>query len=163
MTSTRYLVTLLLTLGLAGCGDDQRQAGPPATQDAKSSDAGVMSQPQMVESSAPVFDAGVVRRGRRLYLQHCAQCHGERAQGASNWTKPGPDGKYPAPPLNGTGHAWHHPMPALRYTIGHGTEAVGGGMPAWGDRLTDDEIDAIIAWFQSGWPPELYRAWERRQ
>ncbi len=161
--STRYLVTLSLALGLAGCGDDQRQADAPATRGAPSPDASVPPRSRVAEPAAPVFDAGVLRRGRRLYLEHCARCHGEDGQGAPDWTQRGPDGKYPAPPLNGTGHAWHHPMAALRHTIKHGTEAVGGSMPARGDRLTDEEIDAIISWFQSEWPRELYRAWERRQ
>ena len=32
-------------------------------------------------------------------------------------------------------------------------------MPAWKDKLSDEDIDAVIAWMQSVWPEEIYRAW----
>ena len=32
-------------------------------------------------------------------------------------------------------------------------------MPAWGEKLSDAEIKAIVAWFQSLWPEEIYSAW----
>jgi len=99
-----------------------------------------------------------VALGRQLYAQHCAQCHGVGAQGAANWQRPGPDGKMPPPPLNGTGHAWHHPMRDLESVIQNGTP---GNMPAWRDKLSVDETKAVIAWFQSLWPAEIYAAWDR--
>jgi len=34
-------------------------------------------------------------------------------------------------------------------------------MPAWRDKLSDDEIDDIIVWFQSRWPDQVYAAWQR--
>jgi len=104
-------------------------------------------------------DHTVLARGSDLYLQHCAACHGNRAQGASNWHKPGPDGKYPAPPLDGSAHAWHHPLAALKDTIRNGTQRLGGSMPPWRNKLTEADIEAVIAWFQSTWPDEIYRAW----
>lgn len=99
------------------------------------------------------------RQGATLYAANCAVCHGARAEGASNWQKPGADGKYPAPPLNGTGHAWHHPLAVLKTTIKGGTLRLGGSMPAWGDKLSDEDIEAIIAWFQSHWPAEIHQSW----
>jgi mono/diheme cytochrome c family protein len=33
-------------------------------------------------------------------------------------------------------------------------------MPAWKDRLSDQQIEDIIAWFQSRWPDEQYVAWQ---
>lgn len=95
--------------------------------------------------------------GRPLYLQHCAACHGDRGQGAPQWQRRNPDGSTPAPPLNGTGHAWHHPLKALIATIANGQ----GTMPAWGGTLQKAEMLAIIAWFQSQWPGEIYAAWAR--
>ena len=103
--------------------------------------------------------ADPVARGAALYAQHCAACHGARAEGAPNWHRPGADGKPPAPPLDGSGHAWHHPQAQLKQTILDGTQGRGGGMPAWRGKLSEAEVDAVIAWFQSLWPPELYRAW----
>lgn len=108
-------------------------------------------------------DFATVARGGKLFHQHCATCHGDAGQGHPNWQRPGPDGKYPAPPLNGTGHAWHHPTVALKQVIKQGTLNRGGNMPAWGDKLSDDEIGAIVEWFKSRWPDELYAAWARME
>jgi thiol:disulfide interchange protein DsbC len=35
-------------------------------------------------------------------------------------------------------------------------------MPGFGDKLAPDAVDAVIAWFQSLWPDEVYAAWEQR-
>ena len=108
------------------------------------------------------YDFAQITRGRKLFLQNCAVCHGQNAEGAPNWRQKGADGKYPPPPLNGTGHAWHHPMKALRMTIRDGTQKIGGNMPAWGGKLSQQEIEDIIAWFQGEWPDEIYQAWYRQ-
>ncbi len=97
--------------------------------------------------------------GRQLYTRHCAQCHGQRAQGAENWIKPDAQGRYPPPPLNGSAHAWHHPYPQLVETISQGTQ---GNMPAWGAMLNEAEIGATIAYFQSYWPDRGYQLWLQR-
>lgn len=106
-----------------------------------------------------VADPGLIARGSEVYQKNRASCHGGMAQGAPHWQRPGPDGKYPAPPLNGSGHAWHHPQAALKMTIREGTIQLGGNMPAWKDRLSDDDIGAVIVWMQSVWPAEIYQAW----
>ena len=95
--------------------------------------------------------------GQPLYLAHCAVCHGLQGQGAPDWPRPNADGSYPPPPLNGSGHAWHHPLKALYATIAHGQ----GKMPGWAGTLQPGEVLAIIAWFQSWWPDEIYAAWQR--
>lgn len=107
----------------------------------------------------PAVDPALLARGEALFKRHCAACHGDRAQGAPNWSKKGPDGKYPPPPLDGSAHAWHHPYAALQQTIRDGTLRLGGSMPAWRGKLSEADIEAIIAWFQSLWPDEVYRAW----
>ncbi len=120
------------------------------------------------EQAAPPTPAGpgpgaapdVLATGERLFRQHCARCHGENAEGAPDWRKQRPDGSFPAPPLNCTGHAWHHSMDVLRMTIREGTARLGGTMPAWGGTLSEAEIDAIIHWFQAKWSPEIYRQWQ---
>lgn len=110
-------------------------------------------------TAARVTDPQVLAQGERIFQANCAACHGAQAQGAPNWERPGADGKYPPPPLDGSAHAWHHPRSALRQVIKEGTVYLGGNMPAWGDKLSDAEIDAAIAWFQSRWPDEIYAAW----
>lgn len=102
-----------------------------------------------------------VMRGRQLYLKNCTVCHGINAEGAPDWQKRTADGSYPPPPLNGTGHAWHHPTRALVDVIRNGTIRLGGKMPPWKDKLSDEQIHDIIIWFQSQWPDELYAAWQR--
>ena len=107
------------------------------------------------------IDPDKIKLGRQLYLKNCTVCHGLNAEGAPDWQKPDAEGKYLPPPLNGTGHAWHHPQSALVDTIKNGTQRIGGNMPPWKDRLSDDEIALIILWFQSQWPDQLYEAWQR--
>lgn len=58
-------------------------------------------------------------------------------------------------------NTWHHPTVVLKRTIKEGTGKLGGNMPPWGDKLSDEEIEAIIAWFQSLWPDEIYAVWLR--
>lgn len=99
--------------------------------------------------------------GGKVFQQYCAECHGSRAEGEPNWQQPRPDGSNSAPPLNGTGHAWHHPKKILLRTIAHGSPG-GGRMPAWKDKLTQNEMEAVAAWFINQWPDEVYQAWYRR-
>ncbi len=145
------LLMLVLLLTLPGCSEPPVPAKP----------ASVTAAPA---SAAPVavphgLDPQVVARGGEIYKANCAVCHGASAEGAPNWQHPGPDGKYPAPPLDGSGHAWHHQSAALEQTIRGGTIKLGGGMPAWGEKLSNAEIKAIVAWLQSLWPDEIYAAW----
>ena len=105
-------------------------------------------------------------RGGKLYKENCAECHGSNGEGGKNWNRPGPDGKYPAPPLNGTGHAWHHPMALLKKVIKNGSPMGKdgkriGSMPGWGHKLNDQDINDVITWFQAKWPDEIYSAWDR--
>jgi len=105
------------------------------------------------------LDPARIARGADVYRQHCAACHGERAQGTFAWERPGADGKYPAPPLDGSAHAWHHPTAQLKQTIQDGTLKLGGSMPAWKGKLSEADTEAVIAYFQSRWPAEIYQAW----
>jgi len=100
-----------------------------------------------------------VIQGKVLYGKHCAECHGPIAASTSEWRKTDKDGNYPPPPLNGTAHAWHHPLPLLRLTLRDGGFEFGGKMPPFRDKLSAPEIDTVIAWFQSLWPDETYARW----
>lgn len=105
------------------------------------------------------LDLAKVSRGAELFAENCASCHGPRAEGGPLWSKAGPVPKNPPPPLNGTGHAWYHPTAVLKRIIMHGSAQSGSGMPPWGDKLSDQDIEAIIAWFQSLWSDEKYATW----
>ena len=113
-------------------------------------------------ASIRTMDFAQITRGGKLFQQNCAVCHGKQAEGVSDWQKMDANGKFPPPPLNGSAHAWHHPHKVLVDTIKNGTAKLGGNMPAWKDKLSDDEINDIIAWFQSKWSDEIYSAWYER-
>lgn len=98
-------------------------------------------------------------RGLKLYQKNCASCHGKNAEGTPDWRKTGSDGMFPPPPLNGTGHTWHHPTKVLVNLIKNGTAKIGGTMPAWKDKLSDQEINDILTWIKAQWSDEIYAAW----
>ena len=102
-----------------------------------------------------------VELGEKVYTDNCAMCHGQRAEATPEWMKQDPDGFFPPPPLNGTAHTWHHPFQELASKIKFG--GVGGKMPSFTDKLTDEQIVNVLAWIQSLWPDEIYTAWWRIQ
>jgi thiol:disulfide interchange protein DsbC len=108
------------------------------------------------------FSEEQVRRGSDLFLKNCAACHGQNAEATSNWKQTDANGNYPPPPLNGSAHAWHHPIKLLRRTIEEGGAKIGGTMPAFKGKLSDADIDAVIAYFQSFWPDTIYQNWADR-
>ena len=122
----------------------------------------------LLQLSGPVaaaerwFDQLTVDLGNQLFQQYCAACHGSDAQGSKNWKQTDADGNYPPPPLDGSAHAWHHSIPQLSQSIREGGIKLGGKMPPFGERLSNGEILALIAYFQSKWPDEIYQAWHQR-
>ena len=108
------------------------------------------------------FNQDVVDYGAELFQQNCAVCHGVNAEGTKEWKKTDANGNYPPPPLNGSAHAWHHSIPQLARSIKEGGIKLGGVMPAFGDKLSDQEVLAVIAFFQSKWPDEVYKVWHDR-
>ena len=108
-------------------------------------------------------DQVVIDQGRVLFSENCAVCHGDKAQGTvKDWHKQDASGKYPPPPLNGTAHTWHHSIGALGRTIQNGTLSIGGSMPPWKGKLSEDETFSIIMYLSSLWPDEIYQAWMQR-
>lgn len=146
----RYLLIGITSVLLAACGSGDNSAV------AATASAGTESV--TMERS---MDFAQVSRGARLFQNNCAECHGADGQGAPNWRQRDAEGLFPAPPLNGTGHAWHHPQNMLHYVIKNGSPGGQGRMPSWGDKLTEQEIEDIIAWFKSKWPKQVYEAWYR--
>ena len=101
--------------------------------------------------------------GKALFSQYCSDCHGKSAGGKVSWRTPNTEGHYPPPPLDGSGHTWHHALSLLLTTVREGGAPLGGTMPPFEKRLSADEIDAVIAWFQSLWPVEIYSRWSERE
>ena len=103
-----------------------------------------------------------VSKGNVVFQKNCASCHKADASGTKDWKKTDAQGRYPAPPLNGDAHTWHHPMKILRRTVKNGGVALGGWMPAFKETLNDQEIDNVLAWVQSHWNDEVYTVWNQR-
>lgn len=109
------------------------------------------------------YDPDMLLKGQTLYQNNCAVCHGVSAQSTvKNWQQRDQNGNMPPPPLNGTAHTWHHPLPGLMHTIKNGTQSIGGNMPSWKDTLDDEEIFSIIVWLTFLWPDEIFAAWMQR-
>lgn len=140
---------------LVGCDNQQIAARDPQRQIASVS----------VLQSPPVerwYGAEQIERGNKFYQENCAECHKPDASGTANWREPDEKGSYPPPPLNGTAHTWHHPLPVLRRTVRIGGVPLGGTMPGFADKLNEQQIDDIFAWVQSHWSDEIYTIWHER-
>jgi len=114
-----------------------------------------------VEAPPRNMDAELLTAGKVVYDKHCKRCHGVDGVGSENWQVQGPDGKYPAPPLNGNGHTWHHPKAVLISVIKDGSPGGMGNMPKMRDKVNDAEIEALIIWMQSLWSEQAYQTWYR--
>lgn len=134
-------VALAALFGLAGC-----EGEPPAGSTAAS-----------VERTA---DAAQLARGQAVYERHCRACHGIEGQGLpGDWRIRDADGHFPPPPLDDSAHAWHHPTAALLQMIREGSPAGQGKMPAWQGRLTEGQMQDVVAYIKSLWSDEVYRLW----
>ena len=105
-----------------------------------------------------------INLGKSLYVTHCASCHGDNLQGRPNWsTKKDKDGHNLSPPLNGTGHTWHHSQDQLFNIIRYGfkiyNENYDGKMQG-NDKLNDDDIWSILAYMKSVWPESIQKKYD---
>ena len=118
--------------------------------------------PSPAPSPVPALDLGQVARGRQVYLQSCASCHGPNAEGAPSWQQPDARGNLPPPPHGDSGHTWRHSDAQLAEIIRDGlrdpfNKTPELTMPSFGNQLSDQEIAAVIAYFKSLWPDEHRR------
>ena len=111
-------------------------------------------------------DAEEIALGRSLYAANCARCHGKNLEGQPDWQTRLPSGRLPAPPHDASGHTWHHPDKILLGITRNGLKPYAGedyqsDMPAFAKILTDQEIEAVVAFIKSTWP-EREREYQRR-
>lgn len=106
-------------------------------------------------------DEARVAAGKRVYDAQCASCHGAQLEGQANWRERVPNGRLPAPPHNAEGHTWHHPDEELFGLVKEGLEpgkyappGYESDMPAFGGKLSDEEIRSVLAYIKSTWPQE---------
>jgi len=110
-------------------------------------------------------DQILVALGKKIYTNNCAACHGAKLEGQPDWRIRQPNGRLPAPPHDETGHTWHHPDAILIGIIKNGlvpgvTAPPGyvSNMPAYGKSLTDQDIQAVLAYIKSSWPKQTLDA-----
>ena len=110
-----------------------------------------------VPASAEDISPMTIQLGQQLYAMNCAACHGANLQGQPDWKHRLANGRMPAPPHDVTGHTWHHSDRDLFNLTKLGVAAVMGDgyesdMPAFGEKLSDDDITAVLDYIKSTWP-----------
>jgi mono/diheme cytochrome c family protein len=102
-------------------------------------------------------DTAKVALGAKIYAENCAVCHGAKLEGQPNWREKLPSGRMPAPPHDESGHTWHHTDEVLfgitKYgvTPKYAPPGYQSDMPAFGGKLSDDEIWAALSFIGSHW------------
>lgn len=108
-----------------------------------------------------VKDETLVAQGNKIYVMHCASCHGTNLEGQSNWREIGANGLYPAPPHDDSGHTWRHSdnylIELVKYSF-----AEKNNMPAFNKTLTDDEVIAVLTFIKSHWTSKNQRFQEEQ-
>ena len=102
----------------------------------------------------------MIARGKIVYESNCVSCHQVNLVGAENWKGVDKDGHRKAPPLNGTGHTWHHDDATLHNIIKYGLAKLvknyEGKMIGFGDKINDKQIDSVLSYIKSHWDDEIY-------
>jgi mono/diheme cytochrome c family protein len=102
----------------------------------------------------------MIARGKIIYESYCVSCHQVNLIGAENWKGVDEDGHRKAPPLNGTGHTWHHDDATLHNIIKYGLAKIvknyEGKMIGFGDKINDKQIDSVLSYIKSHWEDEIY-------
>jgi mono/diheme cytochrome c family protein len=108
-------------------------------------------------------DKNNTQLGKTTFDKNCIECHGKAGQGLSkNWKQRDANGKFPAPPVNGSAHAWHHSPEMLMNTINNGGAKFGGWMPSFKDKLNEQEKQAVLDYVHSLWPKDIQQKYDAR-
>lgn len=112
-----------------------------------------------IQEKAQLADESTLALGKTVYEQSCAECHGIDGEGQfpDDPMQPDETGRIGAPPHNGDGHTWHHDDGLIvDYVIngGRGNPSDFYPMPGFADVLSDDEIEAVVAYIKTFWTEE---------
>ena len=110
-------------------------------------------------------------KGREIFTSNCAACHGAAGEGQPDWHVSKDDGTLPPPPLNGDGHTWHHADGLLYRVVSQGGKifedpsipSFKSAMPAFGDRLSHQEIIEVLTYVKSLWGDKTKRGLSIRE
>lgn len=108
-------------------------------------------------------DLDQVAFGSRVYSRICSNCHGSELDGQLGWQQPLKDGTRLAPAHSADGETWRRTDDTLFQVVKFGGETLmtDGGtsrMPGFGNKLTEEEIWAVIAFIKSTWPTSVQEA-----
>jgi mono/diheme cytochrome c family protein len=109
-------------------------------------------------------NARQVAAGKAMYERECASCHGRDLEGQQAWRTRLLNGRMPAPPHDDTGHTWHHPddvlfgITKLGMTPPYAPPGYLSDMPAFGTKLSDQQILDVLAYIKSRWSPRAREA-----
>jgi mono/diheme cytochrome c family protein len=89
----------------------------------------------------------LAERGERLYQHNCQSCHGGATGGGLRDIPP---------PHNANGHTWEHADQLLTKIILEGVAdpQQPQQMPAFKDRLTNEDVQAILTYIKTWWTEE---------
>ena len=102
-------------------------------------------------------------QGEQFYAQNCQSCHGDAATGVGRLTA--------LIPSHGPGgHTWHHADgQIIDIVLGRFTYP-GQEMPSFAGTLTEEQVEAILAYIKLGWNAEMLefqadvsKGWEELQ
>jgi mono/diheme cytochrome c family protein len=110
----------IAVLLLAGCGGDEEEAGGGAGNQTATQEAPATTQ------EAPTTTQPATAQGKQLFTDNCAGCHTLADAGATGKNAPNLDELMPS-------------LEQVRRQVTNG----GGGMPAFRDKLSEEEIAAV--------------------
>jgi mono/diheme cytochrome c family protein len=105
-------------------------------------------------------DLVTVMRGKQVYMERCASCHGRNLQGQPLWQTVDQNSHRRAPAHDQTGHTWLHGDEELFFITKFGhfanvAETVPAAMPGFEKVLDDRDTLAVIAFIKARWPVGL--------
>ena len=161
-----YIFIAGLMLLVLGCGVSTEDIDATVDEETEKQLAAIENTPNSVATTAPkptttnvVEPEEIIYEGRVLYLANCVTCHGVNLQGNPNWRSgTDKDGQRLPPPLNGTGHTWHHSPEVLSQIIKYGLKIYDEnyeGKMVGNENLTNKEMYSLLEYIKSVWPEEL--------
>ena len=126
-------IVILCAMFLSACGGGGGSTNPGQ---ATSAPVTAPTSPAVAPTTASAGGSGdQAALGKTVYAANCAGCHGENGQGS---------GSFPA--LAGNAAATGDPAPQIQFVL-NGKD----GSHKFGDKLTDQEIAAVLTYIRTNW------------